>query len=145
MSRIWRSCSASASSCSKPIGPTGTLRPRTRSDCFITDRSIQVPHVDIAVPDLTTTFELQRQDPLQRTAGGIVIDRYGDHLTVEHVNERVASRDDLHLLPLPCQSAVRFHRSGGIPVHDADAVLLTGNKFHQTTWRVHDPAALALI
>jgi hypothetical protein len=53
--------------------------------------------------------------------------------------KRVAARDDLHLLPLARQSVVRLHRRSGIRVHDANAILLAGNKFYQTTWQVDDP------
>jgi len=58
-----------------------------------------MPHVHVAVPDLTAALELQRQDALERTVSGIVIDGDRDDLAVEHVDKRVAACDDLQSCP----------------------------------------------
>jgi len=76
-------------------------------------RLVQRLDVHVAVPDLAAAFQLKREDPLERAEIWIVVDGHADHLAVNHVDKRVAARDDLELVPLVVHSGVRLNERRG--------------------------------
>src|SRR5262245_3735775 len=100
-------------------------------------------HVDVAIPDLTITLELQGEDSLSRAVLGVVVDRDGDQVTVDDVGQRISTSDDFKLIPLSVETLVRFHELCRI-IHDGgDSRIRTARQqFGDSAWKIHDAAAL---
>src|SRR5262245_1335087 len=103
-------------------------------------------HVDVAIPDLTIALELQGEDSLSCAVLRVVVDRDGDHVTVDDVSQRISASDDFKLIPLSVETLVRFHKLRRIIHHRADSRIRTSwQQFGDSAGQIHDAAALPLV
>src|SRR5215467_5617082 len=103
-------------------------------------------YIDIAIPDLSATFELQGQYSCRRAIGRIVIDTDSNDIAIDKVHECVPASDYLQLVPFPIETFVRFYELRRIVRGSAYThLLLIGQQFHDPAWEVNNASALTFL
>ncbi len=106
---------------------------------------LQLLQVDVPELDLHrwADMDLEAQQPFQRPPLGVVVDEQGCHLTVDHVDDGAAARDQMHIVPVAglddCFQLV------GLSLEIADHFLATVSANVDGLTALHQKAASAFL